>query len=721
MNTNETQGETGPFARLGRFVVGHPWRVIAVWVVAAIAVVALAPGLPTSSDESDFLPGHYESAKAQQVQETAFPEAFTPAAVIVVRRADGRPLSAADSARVTGLARSAEAAHLDGIAGLVAAPPAPNRLVQTIGVRLPGDVGTSSPEAADAVQALRAELDRLTGGTGLRARTTGAAAATLDDQEASGDADALVMIATLALILVLLLLIFRSPVTALLPILVLAVLSQVANGLIAATVRALGLRADSSASQLLIVVLFGVGTDYILFLMFRYRERLRAGDDPKTAMVGALARVGEAITSAAGVVIIAFLAMTLSSLSLFRSWGPSLAIAVTVTLLGGLTLVPAVVSLLGTKVFWPSRAWRREPEAARFARFGRSLARRPAVYAAVTGGVLAILAVGSFGFKPDFDLASGALPSSAESRVALEDLKRGLPAGATDPTHVYVQGKDLDQASLARFATRLKSVDGVGEVAPPEVSRDGTTAGFAVVLSVAPESAKALDTVRGPLRRTAHEAAPPGTRVLVGGGTAVFVDIRSAMNRDYSVVFPAAAALIFIVLALLLRSVIAPWYLLATVGLGFGATLGAATLLFQKVGGEPGLLFHLPLIMYMFVVALGTDYNILIMARLREEAREGLAPRPALAAAIRHTGPTIAAAGLILCGSFAALTLAGNKALVEVGFAISFGIAVAAFLMALFLTPAVTALIGHRAWWPGHGDEPPPLCPVPEPVEQRTP
>ncbi|WP_242893607.1 MMPL family transporter [Actinomadura litoris] len=709
------------FARLGRMVVGHPWRVIAVWVVAAVAVIALSPGLPTSNDESDFLPGHYESVRARKVQDAAFPDTFTPAAVVVVGRADGRPLTAADSARVAGIARSARDAHLKDVAELVPGPPSPNRLVQTIAVRMPPDVGTATPEAADAARALRGELKRLTAGTGLRARTTGAASATLDDRESSGDADLLVMLATLVLILVLLLAIFRSPVTALLPIVVLAVLSQVANGLIAATVRALGLQADSSASQLLIVVLFGVGTDYILFLMFRYRERLRAGDDPKTAMVGALTRVGEAITSAAGVVIIAFLAMTLSTLSLFRSWGPSLAIAVTVTLLGGLTLVPAVVSLLGTKVFWPSKAWRREPEAARFARVGASLARHPALYASVAGGILAVLAAGSFGFRPDFDLAAGALPSSAESRVALQDLQKGLPAGATDPTHVYLTGRKLDRAALTRFGDRLKAVEGVGEVAPPQVSPDGGTAGFAVVLSSAPESARALDTVRGPLRRTAREAAPEGTDALVGGSTAVFVDIRSAMNRDYSIVFPAAAALIFVVLALLLRSLVAPWYLLASVGLGFGATLGASALLFQQVGGKPGLLFHLPLIMYMFVVALGTDYNILIMARLREEAREGAAPRPALAAAIRHTGPTIGAAGLILTGSFAALMLAGNQVLVEVGFAISFGIAVAAFVMALFVTPGLTALIGHRAWWPGHGDAPPADRPAPVPAGRHTP
>lgn len=176
------------------------------------------------------------------------------------------------------------------------------------------------------------------------------------------------------------------------------------------------------------------------------------------------------------------------------------------------------------------------------------------------------------------------------------------------------------------------------------------------------------------------------------------------MNRDYSVVFPVAALIIMVILAVLLRSLVAPWYLMASVGLGFGATLGATVLVFQTIQGEDGLIFMLPIYIYLFVVALGTDYNILMVARLREEARNGLEPRDAAAMAVRHAGPTVAAAGLILAGTFASLMLGGNALLTSMGFAISFGIFVAAFVMAMFFTPALTALIGHAAWWPGHGD-----------------
>jgi RND superfamily putative drug exporter len=160
-----------------------------------------------------------------------------------------------------------------------------------------------------------------------------------------------------------------------------------------------------------------------------------------------------------------------------------------------------------------------------------------------------------------------------------------------------------------------------------------------------------------------------------------------------------------VILALLLRSLVAPWFLMASVGLGFGATLGASVIVFQHVRGEDGLIFMLPIYIYLFVVALGTDYNILMIARLREEAREGRTPRAAAAEAVKHAGPTIAAAGLILAGTFASLMLGGQSLIVSMGFALSFGILVAAFVMAMFFTPSLTALIGHAAWWPGHGDE----------------
>lgn len=701
------------FARLGHSVVRHPWRVIALWIVAAIAVIATSPGLPTTASESSFLPKNYESIRAASLQDQAFPQTKQvagTAAIIVFSRPDGGKLTSTDSAQVARIAGSLAARHLQNIDTITATPPSPNRVVQTALVSMPEKVlNGSGTQAADAVKALRSDIKPLMSGTGLTEGVTGTAAQLLDSQESSNRADQVVLVATLALILILLLVIFRSPVVALLPLIVIALVSQVATGLVADVNKAFSLNTDSSISTILIVVLFGIGTDYILFLMFRYRERIRAGDDPKEAMATAVTRVGEVIASAAGVVIVAFLALTLSTLSVLRSIGPALAIAVATTLIAGLTLVPAVVSLLGTRVFWPSKAWRKEPEAARFAAIGRSLGRRPALFGAVSGLVLAGLAVGAFSFNPTFDLSSAGIPSHAESQTALLTLEKGLPPGATDPTDVFLHdrsGQPLSTVELTAYGAKLKSLPGVGAVAAPRLSPDRATADYTVTLNHDPTSTAAVNTMKGPLRTGAHAAAPPGTYALVGGTTSVFADIQRAVNRDYAVVFPVAAVIILLILGLLLRSLVAPWYMMASVGLGFGATLGATVLVFQDLRGEQGLVFLLPVYMYLFVVALGTDYNILMIARLREEMREGRDSRQAAALALRYTGPTIGAAGVILAGTFASLILAGNSILSQLGFAVSCGIALAAFVMAMFFMPSLTALIGRRAWWPGHADRP---------------
>ena len=696
------------FAYLGRVVSRRPWFVIAAWLVIAVAVIATAPKLSSTTDEAGFLPSHYESIQALNIQQEAFPQKTDIGAILVFDRVDGAPLTTSDSADVERITTELGKNEYPAFASITAGQLSQNKLVQTaVATMKPGAQAFDNP-AMDSVKQLRADAKPLVAPTDLRLGVTGAAAQALDSQEASSNAEAIVGIATVLLIIVLLSLIFRSVIIAVLPIVVVGLVSQVAVGFIAWANQAFGLQADSSIQVILIVVLFGIGTDYILFFLFRYRERLRLGEESKTSVAQAVTRAGEAIASAGGAVIVAFMALLLSSLSVFRSIGPALAIAVTVTVLAALTLVPAIVSLIGTRVFWPSKAWRREPKSAHFGAIGTALAARPALFAVTSGLILAILSLFAFGFKPTFDLASTGAPSSAESTIALITLEKGLPAGATDPTTIYVQsdsGAQLDAQALDEFGHTMAGAPGIAQVSPPTLSSDGSTAVFTVLLSNDPASDQALADVAGPIRTTAHASAPAGTTAYVGGTTSVYVDLKSAMRRDYVVVFSVAALLIMVILGLLLRSLVAPWYLMISVGLGFGATLGASVIVFQHIRGENGLVFLLPIYIYLFVVALGTDYNILMIARLREEAREGKDPREAASMAVKHAGPTVTSAGLILGGTFASLILAGNQLLSSLGFAISFGILVAAFVMALFFTPALTALIGHAAWWPGHEDE----------------
>ncbi|WP_234583021.1 MMPL family transporter [Micromonospora sp. MH99] len=685
---------------------------IAGWVLAAAAIILTTPSLSdiTSADQESFLPRSYESVQATELGQKAFPQQATATAVIVVKRADGQKLTPADEAKVGQLAQELKAKNIPHTSGYLTGPPAvaPDKSVQIINVGL--DAPTpDDPTLLDAVRDLRADIGPELANSGLSAGVAGDVASFVDNEDTFNNAFAVVGIATIILIIGLILIIFRSPIAALLPVVVVGVVLSITTGLVAAAGKAFDLSVSQDLQTILLIVLFGIGTDYILFLLFRYRERLRAGDDKRTAMIVTVQRVGEVITSAAGAVIVAFLVLLLASLGFFGSLGPALAIAVGVMLVTSLTLVPAVVSLLGRYVFWPSKAWQRTPKATLSHRLGTTVGRRPALVAAISGVILVALAAGVLSYKADYDFSAG-FPQDTESAKAAQDLQRGFAAGALAPTEVYLTTTNrspLTEQQVNDFAAAVAKAPGVGQAQPPERSTDPSVARVNLLLNENPVSNKAITLVREDLRGAVHTAAPPGTRALVGGTTAIFADINSANNRDLSVILPVAAGLIALILALLLRSLVAPIYLVIAVLLNFAATLGATVYLFQGLQGEPGVTFQLPIILYLFVVAIGTDYNILMIARLREEAREGNEPHEAAAIGVQHAGPTVAAAGLILAGTFAVLLLAPISFLQQMGFAVAIGIVLSAFVMSMFFVPALTALIGHKAWWPGHGDERP--------------
>ncbi|WP_335971108.1 MULTISPECIES: MMPL family transporter [Streptomycetaceae] len=695
------------FHRIGRAVVRHPVWTIVAWLVAAVAIVATAPSLPSNSDESSFLPSSYQSIKAMDLQEKAFPSAFTPSAIVLYQRNDNGPLTAADKADIDTITKGLGGKHIDQVQKVVAGSESKDHKFSTAYVQM-DKKSDGQPKQADAAKALRTDSKDLAKGTDLKVQVGGSAAQNLDQSEAGNTSDAVALVGSLLIIIITLLIIFRSPLVAIMPLVILmGLVFTTSNGLISYATKLFGLQANSSISALLIVVVLGVGTDYFLFLMFRYRERLRLGDEPKEAMINSVTRVGEAIASAAGAVIISFLALALSTLGFLTQLGPALAILVAVTLIAGLTLFPAICSLIPPRaLFWPGKKWNQEPSGTRFTSIGRMLGSRAGLVAIVSGLVMVLLALGTLGYKADYDLASGSIPKTKESMVVQDSMQKAYSAGAADPTSVFLtstDGKSLSGVDFTAYKDKLAKVDGVATASfdrSTGLNKDGTTALFNLTLKYSGASDKAIAAV-GDVRTAAKDNAPPGTEAVVGGTSSIYRDINAAVNHDYRTVFPVAAILIMVILGLLLRSVVAPWYLIASVALGFGATLGATVLIF---GRGSGLIFMLPIIMYLFVVAIGTDYNILMIARLREEAREGRAPREAAAEALRHAGPTIASAGFILAATFATLMLSGNSFLTEMGFAIAFGIVVAAFVMALFFTPSLTALIGHAAWWPGHAD-----------------
>jgi RND superfamily putative drug exporter len=693
------------FASIGRVVIKHPWKVIAAWLVAAVIVLAFSPQLVdvTSNNNNDFLPSSYQSIKAQNVANKDFPEQSGATGSLVVSTAKNNVLSSANKTTISGLVTSLTNAHIPSVTAVQTSPEllAPNGKVQLINIAFKGQPGQTNVNTA--VKTIRTDSTAFLKNTGLVSGLTGNAAISVDTTNAYNSAEQIIAIATIALILLLLGAVFRSPVIALLPIVIIGVVHQMAQGLTADLAKGLDFQVGSSLAPLLVVVMFGIGTDYIVFILFRYRERLvkNEGQPTQKGLTEALTVIGEVIASAAATVAAAFAALLLASLGDLRTLAPGLIIGVVLMALAALTLVPAIFSLLKINLFWPTK-----PKAptgpSRSERVANFVARRPGRVALIFGGVLIVISVGALGYKPTYNTLAE-LPASTPSQQAFNTMATAFPPGALGPTQVYVTSASgpINQAGLSNLATKLQQTPGVAPngVFPPQLAAGNSAALVEVLLNQNPYSTPAMNNVQGPIRTAAHGSVP-GSQVLVGGTTSSLVDVRTALGRDMSIVFPVAIAIIFAILALILRAIVAPIWLLVGVGLGFLATIGATTLVFINGTGYPGIDFSIPIVVYLFVVAIGTDYNILMSSRLREEFNNGLKPHEAARVSVLHTAPTITAAGIILAGTFASLLLTGIQSLQEIGFGVAIGVVIAANVLSTRLVPAIAALRGWKFWWP---------------------
>ncbi|GEE03729.1 putative membrane protein [Gordonia spumicola] len=682
-------------ARISAAVAARPWQVIVGWVIATAAIVLLSPNLDDYVDgnQQNFLPDTFESVTAQSIGDRYFPESSGAGGTIVITRDDGATLTDADQQTALGLAQRLDADSTPGVAAITASPRSlsPDHKVVALGVSFTGQPGDDAVNAA--VDTLRDDASRALDGTGLHAGLTGNAAILVDTQEAYHGAETIISIATVAIIVILLGLVFRSVIIAVAPIVLIGAVFAAAQGLTAWAAQLFDFHVSTSLASIMIVVLFGVGADYIVFLLFRYRERLRDGLDHRTALLDASTAVGRVIASSALTVIGAFAALFLARLGSLTSLAPGLILSVAYMLFTAMTVVPASISLLGSRrLLWPGGPGAHR-ETSSMAAVAGVVARRPVVVIAVIVGVLAVGAVFSGGYRATYDTL-GELPPDTPSQQAYTDLSTSLPAGALSPTQVYATAADtLTPDGLQSLTAALGAVHGVASVAPPQASPTGEAAVISVILADNPYSSGALDTIAD-----LRSAVPDG--VLVGGQTAVLADVRSQLDDDTALVFPVAAAIVAAILCLLLRSLLAPLALIVAVGLTFAATLGVLTLVFLHGVDVSGIDFTTPIVLYLFVVAIGTDYNILMAERVRHEFASGRPPREASRTAVAMDAPTVVVAGAILALTFASLTLTGMDNLVELGTGVAVGVAVAAFGMAPMLVPSLAAIGGHAFWWP---------------------
>ncbi len=692
-------------SKLGDFIVKRRWWIVAVWVIAAILIVSLSPKLSSieSDDQSSFLPKTYESVQAGDIAKKVSAHSTAPTDVIVFKNSSGAALSTDDQVKITHIVTTL---NNEKMAHIISVSSSSQQLAPDQKTQLGAVVYTGNGQdkaSINAVKTVRQALAKQVAGTSLTAGLTGGQSIGYDTQDSANRALQIVSIGTILLVLVLPAFIFRSPLAGLFPVIAVSIVYTISSSLIADAGHLFGFHVSQQLSILFTVVLFGIGTDYILFLFFRYRERLRSGDHTRGAVSFALSRAGEAILSAALVVLTSFAALFFAKFGIFSSLAPGLVICVAVMMLAALTLVPALLAIIGEKVFWPSKAWMIKAEKPTISKkIGGLIARRPGIVTATVIIFLVVLAAFSTTFKSDFSSFSQP-PKGTPSAAAYNQLTAAYPAGTLNPTQVYVKSTaTLTAKDLQPLSDKLRQTDGVSAVLPPVIVADGKTAELTVILKSDAYSAAAINDIAGPIREAAHTFDTSTNTVYVGGVTSIFADVKNVTNRDLRVIFPIAALFIFIILAVLLRSLVAPLVLLLCVSLGYAATLGATTLIFQTIGGSSGIISFIPLFMYIFVVAIGTDYNILTITRLREEVREGHSPRKAADLTVEHSSATVAAAGLILAATFGSMMLGGLTFLTQMGAAIAIGVSLAAFVIAPFLIPSLSAVIGYKIWWPGH-------------------
>jgi RND superfamily putative drug exporter len=797
------------FGGLGRFSVRFRWLMTLTWIVAAVATVHFLPSLSsvTQNDNSKFLPASAPVERATALAAPFGTSNLIPMPVVVAR--SGGALTPTDATSIGGLATRLKAVpsvrRILDLGRSAVTSSTPGQAEQLL--VLVAQVGGNESTVTNLVDGLRAAIGKAALPAGLSAHLAGSLAVSVDQQKASGDQGSRVQNFSSLFIIVLLVLIFRSLTLALVTLLP-AVFSVLISGPLVAEAAHHGLQVSPIAQLLMIVLVLGAGTDYGLFLVFRVREQLRVSgydggpadtaasgglgraltgdlrrprEPAREAIVTAVTRVGESITFSAATVIAAVLTLLLASFAFYSDLGIPFGIAIAVTLLAALTLLPALLSirlsLLGVKrtLF---KAWFGRPKLLPWDFQG---AGKSGVWGKVAGRIVrhpvptllagllcfGALAAGVTGYHGAGFGGNTKPPAGSDSAAGQALLTRYFPQSSANPTDLIFRFSQpvwavpaglatasgqlsksplfkqvtgplnpvgapvngLSYPQLAAEYAALHAKFGPAKSLPPTppagiskiqqlayalyratgnyVSADGRTVQFSIGLAAGdPASTAALNAVpaiRAETTRVAHAAA--ATDSGVAGEAPAIYDINNISNSDLKKIIPFAILVIGLLLAIVLRSLVAPIYLIASVGLSYLAALGLSVLLFIDLGGSGGLVFFLPFLMFIFLLALGEDYNILVMTRIREEARK-LPLREAVSRAITVTGTTVTSAGLVLAGTFGVLAIvggtgsAGSSQVLDIGIGLALGILMDTFLVRTLLVPSTVVLLGRWNWWP---------------------
>ena len=676
--------------------------VLVLLLAVAAALAALLPSAPEAAPASSRtgLGADVESVRVERLQEQ-LPASGTETALVVWDRADGAELTPAD---LDGIA-AASAQLADVAAGGVVPPPqpAPDGTVALVPLPLPALVGGGTEAEEAAVERIDVLRERLAeqAPDGLRAQVTGGPAFLADLGKVFEGADVRLLAATAGVVALLLLVTYRSPGLVVVPLAVVGLTEQVTLALADQVLPRLDLPAGGQVTGIASVLVFGAATDYALLLIARYREQLRTEASAVRAMRTAVARTAEAILASGGTVALALAVLLLASTETLRAIAVACIIGVLLAVLASLVVLPCALVLLGRWIFWPlvPRVGDPSTEGRLWRRVGALVAARPGRVLVASVLVLGALAASVGGVRTGLS-QNEQFRDPPEAVLAAERLAQALPAGATEPLAVLTTRADVDAVTDAAL-----DVDGVAAAALTPTSRirggpqldPDDVMQVDVVLEDEPGSAAARETVLA--LRLALDDAGSGT-ALVGGSAAERVDLTVADERDRAVVIPLVLLLVGLVLVVLLRSVLAPVLLVLTVVASFAASLGGSWLLFDRVLGFPALDGSVVVLSFLFLVALGVDYNIFLTTRAREESRPA-GTRAGMLTALTVTGGVITSAGLVLAAVFAVLGVLPLIPLTQVGVIVGVGVLLDTLLVRTVVVPALAFVLGERFWWPG--------------------
>jgi RND superfamily putative drug exporter len=734
-------------AGLARFAIKFRYAIIVGWLIAGALCITLLPALSTAinTDNSSFLPASSPSEQALALAAPFQPTNDTTGTLVVAGTAK---LSSSDQSAITSLENKiTKDAHVVSVSdqGL-----SQNGKVDKAQVLI--NVLTSSTKASPTVAAIRSTISHAGLPAGLTGYLTGQLPSAVDNQNSQASAQRLTEDLSVVIILIMLVIVFRAvlaPLVTLLP----AIWVLLMSGRIIAEMSTAGLQVSTITQTMLTVLLLGAGTDYGLFLIMRVREEIARGATPHRAIEQAGRYVGESITFSGGTVIVALLCLLLASFGLYSGLGPALALGVAIMLAAALTLVPALIAVFGRATFWP-RPVRLAKREGVWARVADVVIAHPLVTLVLGVILLGALGVGATRYTSSGFGGTTTGPPGSQSADGTNVINANYPPAVANPTSVLLvysssvwnnltpvqdAENDLGKQSVFASVTGLFNANGTStspqqltslyqQLGPPGklpatepagtgvsaqqysayratsqfVSPNGKTVQFYTSLTAgSPSSTAALNAV--PAVRTAVTSVQHSVKATdsgVSGLAPSSYDVSTVSQSDLKEIVPVVIILLALLLGLLLRSLVAPLYLVATVLLSYFAALGIAVLIFQDAVGDSGLNFVLPFLLFIFLMALGEDYNILIMTRIREEAHK--APlRQAVATAAHHTGTTITSAGLILAATFGAAGVTGATSQIkQLGTAIALGVLLDTFLVRTLMVPAIVVLCGRYNWWP---------------------